>query len=62
MVSSFKWIVYRTYMYSKMVSGSFRHFDELYFSYIKSIIDGVVIRQVLKPSNLIIKKSCVVLI
>lgn len=35
-------------MYSKMISASFRHFDESYFSDKKSIIDRVVIKHILK--------------
>lgn len=35
-------------MYSKMISSSFKHSDQLYFPYEKSIIDRVVIKQILK--------------
>lgn len=35
-------------MYSKMISASYRHFDESYFPYEKSITDRVVIKQILK--------------
>lgn len=44
-------------MYSKMISSSFKHFDQLYFPYEKSIIDRVAIKQILKLQTWWWKKS-----